>query len=148
MKVTVKFSNVLWNCAMVTVNEIDCKVSSYSIFFSCTLFFSLQWMIRATKDKDLAGRLLKVSFLATIYGLWMECNWRRFQNKSTDVHIILANMRKNVRCRASLYQNIRPSQTNIVLAIMWRLPTSIFSNYLHHFVMLGDTPSRTICTIL
>lgn len=59
-------------------------------------------MIRETKSKDLAARFPKISFLATISGIWIERNHRRFHNKSTDIHIILAKVYKNVIDRVKL----------------------------------------------
>lgn len=88
--------------------------------------FELQWMIRATKGKNLEVRLLKLSFLATIYCIWMERNRRRFQSKSLEAHLLLAKIRKVIRGRASFYQNCRFSQANVLLATVWRLPSSIF----------------------
>jgi len=58
---------------------------------------TLEWMIRAARGNDLAARLLKVSFLATMYYIWMERTSRWIKNKSSDIHIILTKVCKKYK---------------------------------------------------
>lgn len=106
----------------------------------------LQQMIKATNGNDLAARLLKVSFLVIIYCIWMEHSYKYFQNKSTKILILLVKVCKIVSGMASLYQNFRPFQANVLLATMWRLHISIFSNDQFHLQCQGMPSS--FCTHL
>ncbi|KAK3405514.1 hypothetical protein EUGRSUZ_K01729 [Eucalyptus grandis] len=57
-----------------------------------------------------------------------KCNYRHFQNKSNDVPIIVAKIRKLFTGRASHYKNFRPSQINVILGTIWRFPHPIFAH--------------------
>ncbi|KAI8536546.1 hypothetical protein RHMOL_Rhmol10G0265700 [Rhododendron molle] len=69
--------------------------------------------------------LLKLSFAATVYHIWLERNSRVFGGRAQSSEVVSACLEENLRVRISTWKHFPISVENTRLCHLWNLPIRI-----------------------
>ncbi|XP_047260664.1 uncharacterized protein LOC124893864, partial [Capsicum annuum] len=74
----------------------------------------IQWISTHAKGKHLRAAILRMSFVATVYHIWLERDQRTFQQKKRTIDTLIKRIIQDIHFRATIY----PKLTGIMTTFM------------------------------
>ena len=87
----------------------------------------VSWLSSSWRSKNLRTLSWKLSLASTVYHIWMERNFRFHNRSSNSVTRIWEMILEMVRMKMAALKGVRDTIENRETALMWNLPSKIFS---------------------
>ncbi|KAM3344365.1 hypothetical protein P3S68_024072 [Capsicum galapagoense] len=108
----------------------------------------IQWISTHAKGKHLRAAILRMSFVATVYHIWLERNQRTFQQKKRTIDTLIKRIIQDIHFRATIYPKLTDGKEMFLKEVVDAIDRdqSVFSRKVIEGNMLELYSSFTLVT--